>query len=319
MLSNKTKKRNLYGRIPVLVGPTGVGKSEIAYHLALRLKAEILSADAFQIYRGMEVGTAQPPLSWRKKVPHHLISERSPEEPWNAVEFAQKARKIIDEKVSRGIKLIIVGGAGFYLKTLVEGAPSGAAPRPRTRHWVEERTVGMSSEKTHSWLQERDPETAKHIHPNDVKRLCRALEKTYDRVSPLESFEPLDNNNVLFLGLERSRENLKLLLRNRAEKMWNGGLINETKELLTRDIPSTHSIWGAIGYAEALGFLKGVITKEAALERISQRSRQYAKRQWTWFRHQHDVYWMNLDLFPDNTTAVSEVEKWLLSKTRKKK
>jgi tRNA dimethylallyltransferase len=318
MLSNKAK-RNPWTRIPVLVGPTGVGKSEIACHLALRLKAEVISADAFQVYRGMEIGTAQPPLAWREIVPHHLIGERSPEEPWNAVEFAQNARNIIDERLKNGKKLIIVGGAGFYLKTLVEGSPEGTAPQQRTRQRVMERTVGLGNEKTYSWLQKRDPETAKRIHPNDLKRVCRALEKTYDHVSTPRSLEPLGAKNVIFLGLERSRESLKQLLKIRAEKMWNTGLINETRLLLAMDLPSDHSIWGAIGYAEALGFLRGEITRDAALERISQRSRQYAKRQWTWFRNQHDVHWVNLDLFPDISTAVSEVEKRILKFLRGKK
>jgi tRNA dimethylallyltransferase len=311
MLSNKPK-RNTWRRIPVLVGPTGVGKSEIAYHLAIRLNAEIISADAFQIYRGMEIGTAQPPLSWLKKVPHHLIGERFPEEQWNAVEFAQKARKIIDERMRKGKKLILVGGAGFYLKTLVEGAPVGTAPQPRIRQWLTERTAGLETEKVYAWLQERDPKTAKRIHPNDVKRVCRALEKTYDRISPFVPFKPLGSKNVFFLGLERSRENLKRLLWNRAEKIWEGGLINETRELLGKNFPPDHPIWGAIGYAEALGFLRGKMTREAAIERISQRSRQYAKRQWTWFRHQHDVHWLNLDLFADISAAVSEVEKCIM-------
>jgi tRNA dimethylallyltransferase len=309
MLSSRVKKRNSWRRIPALVGPTGIGKSEIAYHLALRLKAEILSADAFQIYRGMEIGTAQPPLAWRKSILHHLIGERSPDQPWNAVDFASRARSIIDEKINAEKKLIIVGGAGFYLKTLVDGAPMGAAPRPKTRQWVADQIDGPGRERAFSWLQERDPAVARRIHPNDLKRVRRALEKTYDRDLFSESFDPLGPENVLFLGLERSRENLIQLLRNRAEKIWDSGLIDETRQLIKLNLPSTHPIWAAIGYGEALEFMKGNMNKQEALERISIRSRQYAKRQYTWFRHQHEVHWVNLDLFPDFDTSVSEVEK----------
>ncbi len=284
-------------KLPILVGPTGVGKSEVAFHLAKRLKAEILSADAFQIFQGLEVGTAQPPKEWQKEVPHHLVGNREPRQSWNAVEFAKEARKIIEAARQRNRPLILVGGSGFYIRALVEGPPQGGAPKPEVRAWVLEKVRELGNEKAHAWLRERDLAAAQRLHPNDLQRICRALEKTYDSGKVENSFEPLGPSSVLFLGLERSRDKLDTALKNRTQAMWKNGLLDETRRLSGMDLPDDHAIWGAIGYLEAAAYLKGQLKSDEALERIFRRTRQYAKRQWTWFKHQHDVQWVNLDDF----------------------
>ncbi len=303
-------------KIPIIVGPTGVGKSEVAYQLALRLHAEIISADAFQVYSGMEVGTAQPPAEWQKKVPHHLTGVRKPGSNWNAVEFAREARKIIEDKTLTGQKLLIVGGAGFYLKTLVSGPPEGEAPNSEIRAEVQSKVRELGNEKAHEWLASLDPQAAKRLHVNDTMRISRALEKTYNRkisTTPKEhrdpDFKPLGADNVLFVGLERSRENLDRLLQDRSEAIWKGGLLEETRKLLDDKLSATNPLWGAIGYMEAAAFIRGEMTRSEAIEKIFRRSRQYAKRQWTWFKHQHQVDWVNLDDFPDIGSAVDELEK----------
>jgi len=305
-------------KIPILVGPTGVGKSEIAYQWALKLKAEIISADAFQVYSGMEVGTAQPSKEWQKKVPHHLTGVRKPEENWNAVIFAREARAILDQKAKEGKPLLIVGGAGFYLRALVSGPPIGEAPSSQTREEVQTKLRELGNEKAHEWLASRDPQAAKRIHVNDTMRIGRALEKTFkvEITSPIpkvqdKDFEPLGESHVLFIGLERSRENLDRLLQLRTATMWEKGLLDETRNLLAENLPETSPLWGAIGYAEAAAFIRGDITQTEAIEKIFRRSRQYAKRQWTWFKHQHQVDWVNLDDFSDIRSAVDELERHL--------
>lgn len=302
-------------KLPIIVGPTGVGKSEVAYQLAQRMNAEIISADAFQVFSGMEVGTAQPSKEWQKKVTHHLTGIRKPGQAWNAVEFAREAKRIIEDKTLKGQKLLIVGGAGFYLKALVSGPPEGEAPNTEIRAEVQSKVREMGNEKAHEWLASLDPQAAKRLHVNDTMRICRALEKTYPvKTSPYPKehhdpdFKPLGEDSVLFIGLERSRENLDRLLLNRSEAMWTGGLLEETRKLLVEKLPVTDPLWGAIGYAEAAAFIRGDITKAEALEKIFRRSRQYAKRQWTWFKHQHRVDWVNLDGFSDIRSAVDELE-----------
>ena len=297
-------------KLPILVGPTGVGKSEIAFLLAKRLGAEIISADAFQVYRGLEVGTAQPSKEWQREVPHHLVGCRDPRESWNAVEFARQAKKIIEGLITRKKPFLLVGGAGFYLRALVEGPPPGNSPVPEIRSMIVEKVRELGNEKALAWLRERDPERASKLHSNDLQRICRALEKTFES-APAENpgYEPLGSGKVLFLGLERSRDKLDGILKARAESIWRNGILDETRMLMGAGLPTDHPIWGAIGYAEALAFLKGEWGEPLALERIFRRTRQYAKRQWTWFKNQHEIPWMNLDDFVDLNLAAEELEK----------
>ncbi len=294
--------------IPIIVGPTGVGKSDIAVHLAMKLGMEIISADAFQVYRGLEVGTAQPSLELQNKVPHHLIGIRPPSESWNAVQFATEASRILEAGKIQNKKFLIVGGAGFYLRALVEGPPPGSAPDPEIREMVAEKAEQMGPEKTHQWLAQRDPDAAKRLNPQDQQRVCRAIEKTFGVTEPSPSYKPLGKENVRFLGLERSRENLDRLLHTRADLIWKSGLLDETKELFEMNIPKEHPIWTAIGYTEAAAFLRNEMTQAEALERIFRRTRQYAKRQWTWFKHQHEVKWFNLDDFTSIESVVGKLE-----------
>lgn len=287
-------------KLPILVGPTGVGKSEVAFLLAQKLGAEIISADAFQVYKGLEIGTAQPSRVWQTKIPHHLTGIRDPNESWNAVEFARQASRILEEPKT----FLLVGGAGFYLRALVEGPPSGESPSSEVRQFIVDRVRELGNEGAWAWLKEKDPQAAQRLHPNDLKRICRALEKTFPSKPEPENYTPLGKDRVLFLGLERSRDKLDERLKARTRQMWSGGLLEETQSLMKAGLPTDHPVWAAIGYAEAEAFSKGEMTQEAALERIFRRTRQYAKRQWTWFRHQHDVQWFNMD---EDATALETV------------
>jgi tRNA dimethylallyltransferase len=149
-----------------------------------------------------------------------------------------------------------------------------------------------------------------------MRRVCRALEKTFPAEPNTDSFEPLGKEKTRFLGMERSRESLDRLLQSRTEWMWDNGLLRETAAILDARLPSDHSIWGAIGYSEAAAFLQGSMVREEALERIFRRTRQYAKRQWTWFKHQHVMDWINLDQQPDIFSTVDMVERMLLKDGR---
>jgi tRNA dimethylallyltransferase len=279
---------------PVLVGPTGVGKSEVAFQLAREWGAEILSADAFQVYRGLPVGTAQSPLEEQQKIRHHLVACLDLNEKWSSVEFAKKSSEIINALESRNQKIVVVGGSGFYLKSLVEGSPAGEAPSVELRSWISDQITERGPEKSYQWLAERAPQDAKRIHPNDIYRIGRALEKSYGTpsVRPAPAFRP---DRFKFYGLERSREKLDLRLRERTDKMWGRGLLDEARFLRRSGIPEDHSVWGAIGYQEADAYLSQKISETEAKEKIFRRTRQYAKRQWTWFKHQHSVQWINLD------------------------
>ncbi len=285
-----------------IVGPTGVGKSEVAFHLAKLLNAEILSADAFQIYRGVTVGTNQPPAEWMREVPHHFISSRDPAtQSWSAADFALEARALLDQAGREGRKMLVVGGSGFYLQALLEGAPPGEAPDPETRRHVLEETRRLGTEGSLRWLRERDPQAAERIHPNDLKRISRALEKS---LSPPQTVPQVQDPLVsLVLGLERSRDRLDQALQIRTKALWRGGLLDETKDLIQAKVPREASLWGAIGYQESADFLEGRLGEPEALERMYRRTRQYAKRQMTWFRHHHGTRWFDLDRFETSAQA----------------
>jgi len=292
-------------KLPCIVGPTGVGKSAIAVGLAKRLGAEILSVDAFQFYRGLPIGTNYPETAWLREVPHHFIACREPQEAWSAPRFAQEALNLLREKERQGVPMVVVGGSGFYLRALLEGAPEGEAPDPDLRAMVMERYETLGPEAAHAWLAERDPQTAQRLHPNDAMRVRRALEKTF-APPPTDTlaYEPWGASNALVLGLEMPREKLDERLKHRSEAMWRGGLLDETRGLLARKVPEGAPVWGAIGYKEAADYLAGHLTEAAALERVYRRTRQYAKRQGTWFRHHHQTEWVNLDSFPDPEAVV---------------
>ncbi len=293
---------------PVLVGPTGVGKSEVAFQLAREWGAEILSADAFQVYRGLSVGTAQPSIEERRQVPHHLVDCLDMGETWNAAEFARRSSSLIKTCQAEGKKLVVVGGSGFYLKALVEGVPEGEAPALELRSWISDQITEKGPEKSYQWLMERSPESAKRIHPNDIYRIGRALEKSYGAPSlrPAPAFQP---DQFKFYGLERSREKLDLRLRERVETMWRRGLLDEARFLRRSGLSEDHPVWGAIGYQEADAYLSQQMTEAEAKEKIFRRTRQYAKRQWTWFKHQHSVQWINLD----ERDKISDVIGFILS------
>jgi tRNA dimethylallyltransferase len=304
-LTNRTK-------VPILVGPTGVGKSELAYRFALQEGFEIISADAFQVFKGMTIGTAQPTSEFLKKVPHHLVGVRDPKKAWNAVRFAEEASHILEAGQKAGKQFLLVGGAGFYLRALVEGPPEGSLPSPEVREMVIEKIREIGEDKAHAWLAERDKAAAERLNPNDLRRICRALEKTFSDPLKVEaSYKPLGEKAVVFIGVERSREKLDQLLKKRTELIWQEGLLEETRLLEKLGLDPDHPVLAAIGYAEAAAYLRHEITQEAALERIYRRTRQYAKRQSTWFKHQHEVEWLNLDELSMNEAVLKLREKIL--------
>lgn len=294
--------------LPCIVGPTGVGKSEVAFRLAKRLGAEILSVDAFQFYRGLPVGTNQPPPVWMNEVPHHFIACREPDESWSAPQFAAAALRLLREKQEAGLPVVAVGGSGFYLRALLEGAPEGEAPDPGLRREVQERYERLGAEGAHRWLAELDAAAARRLHPNDAMRVKRAIEKALAPVAP--STAPVDAwgpGNARVFGLECSRERLDERLRRRTLVMWKGGVLEETRRLLDLKVPPEAPVWGAIGYQEGAEFLAGRLSENAALERMFRRTRQYAKRQWTWFRHHHGTQWVDVDAFPDLETLARDL------------
>ena len=289
------------GESVALVGPTGVGKTQVSLDVASALNAEILSMDSMQIYRGMDIGTAKSSFEERRGIAHHMIDVADPSERFTVADYRDQAIPIIDDILSRGKQPMLVGGTGLYLDAIrydMNLGRKGAdeAIRLRLRKIAEEPDGQL---RLHEMLRAVDPQTAEKLHPNDVRRVMRALE-IYETSGKTKS-EQADSAraegkyHVLVYGLSQPREIMYARINARVDEMMEAGLVNEVKALLTQGVkPNCEGgAMQAIGYKEIVSALQGDISMERAVELIKQNSRRYAKRQWTWFRHDAQTKWFD--------------------------
>lgn len=284
----------------VVVGPTAVGKSELAIELALRTRGEVVTADSMQVYRGLDIGTAKPTLEDRRGVPHHLIDICDPDERFNVAEYRRLAHRVIEEVHGRGNLPILAGGTGLYVKAVLDEflfPDEGADYELRRRLEAEAKEAGPLA--LHSRLREVDPLTAQRLHPNDVRRVVRALEVYHTTGKPLSEHlrsarasEP--KYDVAIFGLTRPREILYRRINERVDAQIEQGLIEEVRRLKARygDLPVARQ---ALGYKEIHAYLTGELTLEQAVERLKRDTRRFAKRQYTWFRREPGIRWIDLE------------------------
>ena len=283
-------------KILAVVGPTASGKSALAVLLAARLNGEIVSCDSMQIYRGMDIGTAKPDEAERGGVRHHMLDIVSPAESFSCADYGRYARAAADDILSRGALPVFCGGTGLYLDAVLR---CGFAPDVSPD--IREELKARDPAELYRELSEVDPVSAGAIHPNNVKRVLRALEIYYgtgktksewDRLSA-DAERPYD---ALLIGLDyRSRETLYDRIDRRVDDMLQRGLAGEAERLnLRRDSTAAQ----AIGYKELYGWLDGRCGREEAVSALKQNTRNYAKRQLTWFRRNPDIYWLYPDDYP---------------------
>ena len=284
-----------------LVGPTGVGKTRVSLDVARALNVEIISMDSMQIYRGMDIGTAKSSVEERENIVHHMIDVADPHERFTAADYRNQAIPIIDDILARGKQPMLVGGTGLYLDTIrydMKLGQSGAdeAIRLRLRKLADEPN---GQTKLHEMLKAVDPQTAEKLHPNDVRRVMRALE-IYETSGKTKSEQANEVHregkyHVLVYGLSQPRETMYARINARVDEMMEAGLVNEVKTLLAQGVEPNYEggAMQAIGYKEIVSALQGDISMERAVELIKQNSRRYAKRQWTWFRHDDKTKWFD--------------------------
>lgn len=273
-----------------LAGPTAVGKSEIGVELAQRIGAEIVAIDSMSIYRGMDVGTAKPSVELRRIVPHHLIDVLEPHEEFSVAQYVDEAAAISQQIVSRGRVPLFVGGTGLYLRSLLRGVFEGPSADPELRRELEADSARLSPGELHARLERVDPVSAARIHANDVRRIIRALEvytTTGLALSQFQQQRPLvveeRPSNVFWLAPPRAW--LHERINRRVEQMFADGLLDEVRRLLAVPYPLSRTARQALGYQEAIDHLEGRLTLAETITRIQTRTRQFAKRQHTWFRH----------------------------------
>ena len=288
------------GVVPVILGPTASGKSELGYRVAQALDGEIVSADSRQIYRLMDIGTAKPPLHYREAVPHHLLDILDPVQPFNAYLYSQLAREVIESIFQRGKVPIVVGGCGFYIRALIEGLMPDLPPSPRLRARLVRIAQKRGREYLHGLLLRVDPQGAKRISPRDLVRTVRALEVWLlthrqfsqlqdERVASKASFSPLK------IGLRLERKRLYESIDQRVEEMMERGLVDEVRGLLDRGLSPELAPLRSPGYKEIISYLKGEIDLLEAKELIKRRTRRYAKQQLTWFRGEEGINWLDME------------------------
>lgn len=278
-------------KVIVLAGPTGCGKSDFAIKLAENMGGEIISADSMQVYKGMDIGTAKPSFDDRKRVPHHLIDIRHVKDQFNVVDFYYEARHCCQLVLARNNVPIIVGGAGFYIHSLIYGPPSGPPSIPELRKSLEKEMKELGAEALYERLIHLDPQYASTITKSDKQKIIRALEiitltgKSVSKLSWKGRTKPLNYDFHCWL-LTRPREHLYKRIEKRCDKMLDEGLIEEVVRLEQEGIATNSSAAQAIGYRQVLDYLKTNQTVEdskALVEKFKQASRNYAKRQATWF------------------------------------
>ena len=285
-------------KLVVIIGPTAVGKTKLSIELAKTFNGEIISGDSAQVFKGMDIGTAKITNSEMEGIPHYLIDCREPSEPYNVYDFKHEVKQVIDDITSRGKLPILVGGTGLYIQSVLYDYqfPETTA-NPEIRKELEERAERDGNEALYETLVHIDPVAAEKIHPNNTKRVIRALEVYYDSGKRFSEQEQSTEKTLLYdvalIGLTMERDLLYKRINERVEMMMDLGLEEEVRKLYEQGLKEAQSMQ-AIGYKEFIGMFEGTKTREEVIAEIQRNSRRFAKRQFTWFRNKMDVHWVDM-------------------------
>ena len=290
-------------RVLAIVGPTAVGKTEVAVCAAERLSGEIISADSRQVYRGMDIGTAKPGPEHLGRVQHHLLDVVDPPERFSAAQFARRARMVMLTIHEAGKVPVVAGGSGLYLRALLEGLFLAPPASAGIRDHFTRIASALGTRELHTRLNAVDPVSADRIHPNDSVRLVRALEiftLTGNPISRLQSRVADEEPTIepIVIGLKRDREDLYRRIDHRVDQMLEAGLLDEVRVLVDKYPPDAPGL-ESLGYTEMTSHLRGELSLEAAAELMKRNSRRFAKRQITWFSKDPDIEW--IELTPEST------------------
>ena len=298
-------------KILVISGPTASGKTALAVELALAHNGEVVSADYMQIYRRMDIGTAKPTREEMRGVPHHMLDVADPEEDFSVARYVELAARCVDDILARGRLPIVAGGTGLYIDSLLSGRTFARFdPDSPLRRELEEELARRGGAALLEELARADPDTAARLHPNDGKRIVRALEVYRSTGTTLtehnamtRSLPPRYDALTLTLAFQR-REDMWARIDRRVDQMMAGGLVDEVRALLDSGVPDRCTAMQAIGYKEMAAALRGDGDTARAAEEIKLRSRQYAKRQLTWFRRNGDARWIRWETRPNFAAAL---------------
>lgn len=289
--------RKLKKKVIFIVGPTAVGKTDLAIRLASKIKGEIISADSMQAYKGMSIISQQPTPSDQEKIKHYLINFLSPLDEYSAAKFASESQKIINKIIKKGKIPIVTGGSGLYIKSLIDGIFPSHGKNELLRKKLYSLAEKKGSIVLHKKLKKIDPESAKSIHPNDLKKIIRALE-----IHSLEKKTKTDLKkctkgikdafNIKLFGITRDRKELYERINRRVDSMFEAGVIEEAQSLLKQKLSITSS--QALGIRQIKGYVDKLYDISHASELLKRDTRRFAKRQFTWFRADKRIKWFDI-------------------------
>jgi tRNA dimethylallyltransferase len=296
----------------LILGVTASGKGAVAFELARRIGGEIITIDSMKVYRRMDIGTAKPPLERRQAIRHHIIDVIEPSDSFSVDQFLRHAEAAIGQITAAGKPVVAVGGTALYIKALLygifDGPPADFAIRKRLKAQMD----AESTRALHARLAEVDPEAASRVHPNDARRIIRALEVYELTGKPISSFQTQFGADTMrhdwtIIGLRRPKPRENARINRRAKRMIEEGLVDEVKALLAEEKPLSKQAACAIGYAEIIQHLQGGLALEQAIERIKVNRRRLAKAQRTWFKTFHGVNWLDIEEQEDAPAVVERI------------
>lgn len=301
-------------KVVVIAGPTATGKTAVSVKLAKDFNGEVISCDSVQIYKHLNIGSAKPSKDEMEGIPHHLMDFLDPFENFSVADFCTLAKEKIDDILSRGKFPILAGGTGLYISSIVDNISFAESENDNSvRDELYREYEKLGAEAMHEKLRKIDPVAAEEIHPNNIKRVIRAIE-IYMQTGKTRTEQNKESKKIkspydfILCGLNCERELLYERINKRVDKMEDAGLFREIKELLDMGLSENNQSMQGIGYKEVLPYFEGKISKEECLELIKKNSRNYAKRQLTWFKR-GDYKWfdcLSFDLYDDIKTYIGE-------------
>ncbi len=293
-------------KLLIICGPTASGKSALALQLAHALNAEIVNADSMQVYRRLDIGTAKPSSVQQLEIRHHLIDIVEPDQSFSAADFADAADAAIRDIVSRGKRIIVVGGTGLYIRALIHGLVDSPGGGGDLRQALQDEAAEVGNEAMLDQLRLVDPELAATLHPNNLLRIIRALEVYRLSGIPLSRYQQEHafagrRYDTLQIGITVDRRLLYKRIEERVEQMIAAGLMEEVRGIMAAGFGRNLKSMRSIGYKETAACLAGEISAEEACRLIKRNTRHYAKRQMTWFKANPDILWFE---YPDNSDSI---------------
>ena len=305
-------------RLVVILGPTATGKSYCGIELAKRFRGEIISGDSMLVYRKMNIGTAKPSEEELHTVPHHLVNILPPDASYSVADFQQQATELVHQIAQRGNLPILVGGTGLYIKALLEDYRfSSVEENPELRHRLETYAQEQGSTKLFDWLHREDPAAAARLHPNDIRRVVRALETALsgDSVSQEKQHE-LKYDATVF-GLSMERDFLYERINQRVDRMLEAGLEEEVRTLLKAGVSTGCLSMKSLGYRQMAEYLTGQCDFATAVDNIKKGTRHFAKRQITWYKKMPYIHWFTVDRNLDYEKIVADMADILEKKAKR--